>query len=99
MGLHGDGNIQVPLRAALDAVFALVRETQAHAGFDPAGNLHGEHAFLADTLPPAAGLAGFGDDLSDPFALTAGPADAEKTLLEPELALSLAGRAHFNGRG
>jgi hypothetical protein len=59
MGLYRDGDIEIPLRTALDAMLTLVRKSQAHAGFDTAWNLDGEHAFLADTLPPTTGLAGF----------------------------------------
>src|SRR5690349_8227254 len=99
MGLDGHRDVKVSLGAALDSMFTFVRETEAHARFDASWNLHRQHAFFAEALAPAASRTWLRNDLTCAFALTAGTADAEKALLEAQLALPLTGGAHLDGRG
>jgi hypothetical protein len=48
--------------------------------------MDGDGALAIDPLAALAGAAGFRDNLAGAFALAAGAADAEKPLLETELA-------------
>lgn len=85
VGLDGDRYVEVTGRTAVGAMLTLVGEAQAHAGFNPGRDMNGDRAFTIDPLPALAGSAGFRDNLAGPFALSAGAADAEKSLLEAKL--------------
>ena len=72
-------------------MFTFVRESEPHPGFDARWNVDRQRSFLVDAFTAAAGGAGIGDNLACAFALTAGPADTEESLLEPKLSRSFAG--------
>src|SRR5688500_12273849 len=80
-------------------MFAFVRQTQAHAGFNAGRNVDGNRALTIGPLTALAGRAGFRDDMSRTFALAARPADTEEALLKPDLACALTTGAGLHRRG
>src|SRR5919106_5872709 len=97
MRFHRNGYVEITGRTSLYSVFTFVGKPQSHAGFDPGGNLHGQHSLLVDALASLARTARIRNDLPATLALPAGSTDAEEPLLEAQLAGTLAAGAHFDG--
>jgi len=98
MGFHRDGDIEISCRPPIHAMFAFIRKTKAHAGFDAGWNVDGNGSFTIGTLPALTGRTRLRDDSTGSLALAAGAADAEKALLQSDLPGPLATRAGLDRR-
>ncbi len=98
MRLDGDGYIEIAGRSIIRTMLAFIGETKSHAGFNAGRNMHGDRAFFVDPLAALTCRAGFRDDATSPFALSAWPADTKKSLLKPNLPGAFAASAGFNRR-
>src|ERR1700686_2980941 len=86
-------NVEVAGWAAISTRLALAVQTNAIAGIDPGGDLHGKRLLLANAALSVAGVRRIGNDFAAAFAARAGLLDGEYRLLDPNLALAPAGIA------
>src|ERR671925_202388 len=77
---------------AAPLTFAL--QAQLLAAGDPCRDLRGDLAFLGDASRAAAGVTRLGDDAATAPTLRAGACDGKESLLEADLSLTAALRAH-----
>jgi hypothetical protein len=84
--LHLDEDVEIALRPAAQAGFALAGKPDPRAGFHPGGNVHRKLAFLFHPALAVAGAAGVLDGLAHAVAVRAGAFDREEALLRPDLA-------------
>src|SRR5439155_2827479 len=85
--LHIQDNVQVASGAAFAAGISFARDPQLGAVVDAGGNFDLERLFPDDTAIAMADWTAILDDLARTVTLTAGPRDAEETLLKTHLSI------------
>src|SRR5579863_4004441 len=95
MFLDADFDIQVAGRAAVAAGLTLAIQTNPIAGIDAGRHFDRQGFLLTDPALAEAGISGIGNEFAAAFAARTGLLDGEDGLLNPDLALAIAGVAGF----